>query len=115
MMVTLLKSKIHRAKVTQKEINYEGSIGIDKKLIDAAKLNLFERVEIYNITNGERFSTYVIEGKDGEISLNGAAARLVEVGDLIIIASYCIVDENEVKNYKPIIVLFDNDNKIIEK
>jgi len=115
MMVTLLKSKIHRAKVTQKEINYEGSIGIDKKLIDAAKLNLFERVEIYNITNGERFSTYVIEGKDGEISLNGAAARLVEVGDLIIIASYCIVDENEVKNYKPIIVLLDKDNEIIEK
>lgn len=112
MQLTLLKSKIHRAKVTGADLNYEGSIAIDKNLIKAANLNLFEKVEIYNISNGERFATYVIEGNEGEISLNGAAARLVQVGDLIIIASYCQLDENEVSSHKPIIVFVDEKNRI---
>lgn len=112
MQITMLKSKIHRATVTGADLNYEGSIAIDKKLIKAANLNLFERVEIYNINNGERFATYVIEGKDGEVSLNGAAARLVQVGDLIIIVSYCHLEEKELENYKPIVILVDEHNRI---
>lgn len=112
MQITMLKSKIHRATVTGADLNYEGSIAIDKKLIKAANLNLFERVEIYNINNGERFATYVIEGKDGEVSLNGAAARLVQVGDLLIIASYCLLEEKELENYKPIVILVDEHNRI---
>ncbi|MEW6508743.1 MAG: aspartate 1-decarboxylase [Bacteroidota bacterium] len=112
MLLTMLKSKIHRALVTGSELDYEGSIAIDKKLIKAAKLNLFERVEIYNINNGERFTTYVIEGKKGEISLNGAAARKVQKGDLIIIACYALFDEKEAAAHKPIIVLVNNKNKI---
>ncbi len=112
MQLTLLKSKIHRAKVTGSDLNYEGSIAIDKKLITAADLNLYERVEVYNISNGKRFATYVIEGKDKEISLNGAAARLVHIGDIIIVASYCQLDENEAKNHKPIIIFVDEKNSI---
>lgn len=112
MILNVLKSKIHRAKVTGSDLNYEGSIAIDKKLIKAANLNKFERVEIYNINNGERFATYVIEGKDGEISLNGAAARLVQKGDLIIIACYAQIDENEIKSFKPKIVFVDEQNSI---
>lgn len=112
MLLTLLKSKIHRAKVTNADLNYEGSIGIDKKLMEAAHLHPFEKVEIYNINNGSRFSTYVIEGTDKEISLNGAAARLVQIGDLIIIASYCILNEAEIRTHKPVIVFVDETNRI---
>ncbi|HEX9250966.1 MAG TPA: aspartate 1-decarboxylase [Ignavibacteriaceae bacterium] len=115
MILTVLKSKIHRATVTGADLNYEGSIAIDKKLIEAANFNKFERVEIYNISNGERFATYVIEGKDGEISLNGAAARLVQKGDLIIIACYAQIDEKEIKSFLPKIVLVDKKNKVINK
>ena len=113
MILTVLKSKIHRAVVTGADLNYEGSIAIDKKLIKAANLNKFERVEIYNINNGERFATYVIEGKDGEISLNGAAARLVQKDDLIIIACYAQLDEKEIKSFKPKIVFVDEKNTMI--
>lgn len=112
MLLNVLKSKIHRAKVTGSDLNYEGSIAIDKKLIKAANLNEFEKVEIYNLNNGERFSTYVIIGKDGEISLNGAAARLVHKNDLIIIACYAQLDENEIKYFKPKIVFVDKQNRI---
>lgn len=112
MILNVLKSKIHRAVVTGADLNYEGSIAIDKKLIEAANLNKFEKVEIYNINNGERFATYVIEGKDGEISLNGAAARLVQKNDLIIIACYAQIDEREIKSYKPKIVFVDRKNTI---
>lgn len=112
MQLTMLKSKIHRATVTGADLNYEGSIGIDKKLIEAAKLHVFERVEIYNINNGKRFATYVIEGKNNEISLNGAAARLVHPGDLIIITSYCQLDEKEVKQHNPVIVFVDENNNL---
>lgn len=115
MMITMLKSKIHRARVTGSDLNYEGSISIDVKLMKAASLNEFEKVDIYNINNGERFSTYVIKGKPGEISLNGAAARLVQKGDLIIIASYIQILESEVKSYIPKIVLVDEKNRVIKK
>ncbi|MEW6013297.1 MAG: aspartate 1-decarboxylase [Elusimicrobiota bacterium] len=104
MLIEMLKSKIHRAKVTARDINYEGSITIDKKLCDKAKINEFEKVDVYNINNGERFTTYVIYGKDGDIQINGAAARLCEKDDLIIIASYCILDEKEAKKHKPIVI-----------
>jgi aspartate 1-decarboxylase len=112
MILNVLKSKIHRAVVTGADLNYEGSIAIDKKLIKSANLNKFERVEIYNINNGERFATYVIEGKDGEISLNGAAARLVQKNDLIIIACYAQIDEKEIKSFKPKIVFVDEKNAV---
>lgn len=114
MLVNVLKSKIHRAVVTGSDLNYEGSIAIDKKLIEAANLYKFEKVEIYNINNGERFATYVIEGKKGELSLNGAASRLVQKGDLIIIACYVNIDENEMKLFKPKIVLVDEKNIVIK-
>ena len=107
----LLKSKIHRATVTGADLNYEGSISIDPVLMRAADFVEFEKVDIYNIDNGERFSTYVIEGDEGEISLNGAAARLVQKGDLIIIASYANYTEEEVKNHKTKLVFVDHDNR----
>ena len=113
MMLNVLKSKIHSVVVTGSDLNYEGSIAIDKKLIKAADLHPFEKVDIYNINNGERFSTYVIEGKDGEISLNGAAARRVQKGDFIIIACYAQINENYINSFKPKIVFVDGKNNII--
>jgi len=115
MQRTMLKSKIHRATVTGPDMNYEGSIAIDRKLIEAANLLEFERVDIYNINSGARFSTYVILGDEGEISLNGAAARLVQPGDLVIIASYAEYEENELKAHNPKIVFVDEKNKIFQK
>lgn len=109
---TLLKSKIHRATVTGAYLNYEGSIAIDPQLCRAADLKEFEKVDIYNVNNGARFSTYIIFGKEGEISLNGAAARMVQIGDLVIIASYAEYEEEELENHKPKIVLVDEKNKI---
>lgn len=108
----LLKSKIHRATVTGADLNYEGSISIDTELMKAADLVEFEKVDVYNISNGERFSTYVINGKKGEIGLNGAAARLVQKGDLIIIASYSHYTDEEVKAHKPKLVFVDDENSI---
>lgn len=112
MMLNLLKCKIHRATVTDADLNYEGSISIDPKLIEAAGLREFERVEIYNCNNGERFATYVIFGKDGEICLNGAAARLVHRGDLVIIAAYASMTEDEAKKHKPSLVFVDAKNRM---
>ena len=111
MLRTMLKSKIHRAKVTGSDLNYEGSIGIDKNLCEAADLHEFEKVDIYNINNGNRFSTYVIYGREGEVSLNGAAARMVQKDDLIIIASYSPFTEPDLENYRPKIIYVDNMNK----
>jgi len=108
---TLLKSKIHRATVTEANLSYEGSISIDPKLCDAARLLPFEKVEIYNCNNGERFATYVIYGKDGEICLNGAAARLVHKGDLVIIANYADFDESEIAAHKPALIFVDDKNR----
>jgi aspartate 1-decarboxylase len=110
----MLKSKIHRATVTDANLNYEGSITIDVGLMKSADLIPFEKVAIYNISNGERFSTYVIEGKknSGVICLNGAAARKVSKGDLIIIASYVTVENAETKGWKPKCVHVDGKNRI---
>ncbi len=112
----MLKSKIHRATVTGADVDYEGSITVDKELMGVAKLIEYERVDIYNISNGQRFSTYVIKGEQGkgEICLNGAAARLVSVGDLIIICSYSHHDEKEIGKHKPVIVHVDQKNRIKE-
>ena len=104
MFIEMLKSKIHRVKVTSRNINYEGSITIDKNLCKKANINEFEKVDVYNVTNGNRFTTYVIYGNKGEIQINGAAARLCEVGDILIIVSYCILSKEEAKKHKPIIV-----------
>jgi len=112
MRVTLLKSKIHRATVTEADLNYEGSISIDPKLCEAARLTPFERVEIYNCTNGERFATYVIYGGPGQICLNGAAARRVHRGDLVIIAAYADFEQSEALSYKPQLVMVDAKNDI---
>jgi aspartate 1-decarboxylase len=112
MRVTLLKSKIHRATVTEADLNYEGSISIDPKLCEAAHLTPFERVEIYNCTNGERFATYVIHGGPNQICLNGAAARRVHKGDLVIIAAYADFDQSEAFDYKPQLVMVDDKNNI---
>ncbi len=110
MQVTMLKSKIHRATVTDANLNYEGSISICPRLCDHAKLRPFERVEIYNCNNGQRFATYVIHGKEGDICLNGAAARLVHSGDLVIIASYVQMDDAEAASHVPSLIFVDEKN-----
>jgi aspartate 1-decarboxylase len=110
MKITMLKSKIHRAHVTDANLEYEGSISIDPVLCEAARLRPYEKVEIYNCNNGERFSTYVIYGRPGEICLNGAAARLVQKRDVVIIASYCEMDAQETEMFKPSLVYVDEAN-----
>jgi aspartate 1-decarboxylase len=109
---TMLKSKIHRATVTDADLNYEGSVSIDPVLCEAGRLIPFEKVEIYNCNNGERFATYVIHGKAGEICLNGAAARLVHRGDKVIIASYVELEEVEARIHKPSLVFVSDKNEI---
>jgi aspartate 1-decarboxylase len=115
-MRLMLKSKIHRARVTGANINYEGSIAIDRRLMDEADILPYEQVQVLNINNGERFSTYAIEGKagSGEICLNGAAARLAAKGDIVIILTYCDVPEEETRGYEPRRVYVDVDNRITE-
>jgi aspartate 1-decarboxylase len=114
MQIEVLKSKIHRATITESDINYIGSIGIDEDLMDAANLIENEQVHIYNITNGERLETYIIKGNrgSGNISLNGAAARRAAIGDKIIIVSYATMDFEEAKHFKPIIIFPDDKNKL---
>lgn len=112
---TLLKSKIHRATVTGAYLDYEGSIAVDPQLCRAADFKEFEKIDIYNVNNGARFSTYIIFGKEGEISLNGAAARMVQIGDLVILASYAAYDEEEIEVHKPKIVLVNEKNQITKK
>lgn len=110
----MLKSKLHRATVTDADLNYEGSISIDEELMEAADLYAYEKVDIYNISNGERFSTYVIPGRraTGTICLNGAAARKASRGDLIIIASYVMVEDGQCRNWDPKCILLDGQNRI---
>jgi len=112
----MLYSKIHRATVTDANLDYVGSITIDKELMKAAKLVVGQKVEIVNINNGERFSTYVIEGPKGkrDMCLNGAAARKAEIGDRIIVIAYASLRSKEIKKFKPTVVLVNNKNKINE-
>ena len=111
-MRVMLKSKIHRAYVTDCNIDYEGSITIDRGLMEAADILPYERVEVLNINNGARFDTYAIEGEKGEICINGAAARLAIKGDIVIILSFCPVEENEARNVKPKLVYVDAKNNV---
>ncbi len=113
----LLKSKIHRATVTEADLNYEGSLTIDRRLMEAAGIVPFEQVKVYNISNGERFDTYAIEGAPGSgvIGLNGAAARRGHVGDLIIIVCYALYTDEELAGFRPDILLLDEANRIKKK
>ncbi len=115
MHIQVLKSKIHRVKVTQAELHYVGSITIDEDLINAANMIENEKVQIVNINNGERFETYIIKGErgTGTICLNGPAARKVQVGDMIIIISYATMDFEEAKKFKPSIIFPDANNRLI--
>jgi len=110
----MLKSKIHRARVTRVNIDYEGSITIDRKLMEEADILPYERVEVLNLNNGARFSTYAIEGESSEICINGAAARLAAKGDIIIILTYCNVADEEAHNFTPKLVHVDAQNNITE-
>jgi aspartate 1-decarboxylase len=116
MFITLMKSKIHRAIVTESNISYIGSITIDKELMDAAGLLENEKVQVLNINNGNRFETYVISGikKSGTICINGAAARLVQPGDIVIIISYGLFDVKETSEFKPSIVFVNEKNQIVK-
>ena len=115
-MRTMLKSKIHRARVTALSVDYEGSITIDQKLMEEADILPYEQTEVLNLNNGARFTSYAIEGKraSGGICLNGAAARLAIKGDIIIILSYCYVTDDEVRNSIPRLVYVDANNAITE-
>lgn len=116
MIIEVLKSKIHRVKVTQAELNYVGSITIDEDLIDAANIIANEKVQIVNNNNGARFETYVIKGErgSGTVCLNGATARLAQVGDVVIIMSYAHMEMEEARKYQPVLVFPDADNKLIK-
>ncbi len=109
---TFLRAKIHRATVTSADIDYEGSISIDRELCIAAGMLEFEQVDIYDITNGSRFTTYVIYGEPGQIQINGAAAHLARPGDLVIIASYVQLQPDEIASHKASIVLVDEKNQV---
>ncbi|MEQ8360840.1 MAG: aspartate 1-decarboxylase [Cytophagales bacterium] len=114
MNIEVLKSKIHRVKVTQAELHYVGSITIDEDLMEAANIFENEKVQIVNINNGERLETYVIKGERGskDVCLNGPAARKVQVGDIIIIISYCSININEAKSHKPVVIFPDKNNSV---
>ena len=116
MFLTMFKSKIHRAVVTEANLNYMGSITIDEALIEAAGILPHEKVQVVNNNNGARFETYVIKGPRGSgvICLNGAAARLAQPGDIVIIISYAVMDREEAKSYSPTVVMVDGGNKITE-
>ena len=113
-MRTMLKGKIHRARVTDSNINYEGSITIDRKLMDAADILPYEQVDVVNVNNGARFTTYAIEGEHGEICVNGAAARLAVKGDIVIILCYHQLPDEEARRAAPRLVYVDSSNTIVE-
>lgn len=116
MIIEVLKSKIHRAKVTQSELNYVGSITIDEDLIDAANMIPNEKVQVVNNNNGARFETYIIKGERGSgiICLNGSCARLAQIGDIIIIVSYAHMEMEEARSYNPVLVFPDENNRLIK-
>ena len=114
MQITMLQAKLHRARVTHAEIEYEGSCAIDGHLLDTAGIREYQQIEIYNITNGERFTTYAIRAQDnsGIISVNGAAAHKASPNDVIIICSYIQLEQRELAKFKPTLVYLDQDNRI---
>lgn len=115
MLLTLLKAKIHRATVTQCDLHYEGSISIDAALLEASGILPNEQVDVLNITTGARFTTYAIEAPagSGTIGINGAAARLAQIGDLVIVVAYAQMDEAEARRHKPVVVSMDGKNRIV--
>lgn len=112
MQIEVLKSKIHRATVTDANLNYEGSISIDIELVKKANMHVWEKVDVLNVNNGARFSTYIIPGKKDEICLNGAAARMAAVGDKVIIVTYTHIEENTAENWQPKVILVDEHNEV---
>lgn len=117
MHLTMLKAKLHQAKVTLSELEYEGSCAIDGYLLDEAGIHEYEQIQIYNLSNGNRFTTYAIRGEDGSgmISVNGAAAHKASPGDRVIICSYAQLDEKELPNFKPKLIYLDENNQIIRR
>ena len=116
MIKQFLKCKIHRAKVTEADLNYIGSITIDQDLMKAAGLAEHEKVQVLNITNGNRIETYTLKGKagSGQICINGAAAHLINKGDLIIIVAFCLLEESEIVSHEPIVIHVDDKNQITQ-
>lgn len=116
MLRTMLQAKLHRATVTHADLQYEGSCGIDEALLDAAGMREFQYIELYNVNNGERFTTYIIKAPrgSGEVSLNGAAARKAAIGDLLIICTYSSYSEAELAGYQPTVVLLEAGNRIAQ-
>lgn len=115
MQRTLLHAKLHRVRVTRVEIDYEGSVAVDALLLEAAGIREYERIDVFNVRNGERFSTYAIQGEpaSGLISVNGAAAHKANVGDLVIICAFGIYDEREARDVKPRLIYVDEINRIV--
>ncbi len=113
-MITMLKGKLHKATITESDLNYEGSITVDEDLLDAAGILVYEQVDVLDVNNGQRFTTYTIPGKkgSGEICVNGAAARLVQKKDTIIICAYQQMEAKKARNFAPKIVLLDSNNKV---
>ena len=112
MKIEVLKSKLHRATVTDANLNYEGSITIDAELLKVAQMHAWEKVDVLNVNNGARFSTYIMPGKKGEICLNGTAARMAAPGDKVIIVTYTYIQEQDAENWQPKIILLDDKNNI---
>ena len=115
MQITMLKAKLHRATVTRSELGYEGSCAIDSTILDLSGIKEYEQIQIYNINNGARFTTYAIRAEEGSgiFSVNGAAARLACPGDLIIVCAYTILDQQEAEQYKPTLVYFNEKNEVL--
>lgn len=113
MLLRLMKSKIHRATVTAADLNYEGSVSICPELVAAAGLRVHESVDVLNVMNGERFTTYVIPGTPGQICVNGAAARLAQPGDLVIVVAYALMTPEEADHFEPAVVLVDGANRTL--
>ncbi|MDD1612749.1 MAG: aspartate 1-decarboxylase [Methylococcaceae bacterium] len=115
MQTTMLKAKLHRATVTRSELGYEGSCAIDGDFLELAGIREYEQIQIYNVNNGERFTTYAIRAESGSrvISVNGAAARLACAGDVVIICAYAVYDQKELANYKPALIYFNEKNEVV--
>lgn len=115
MLLEMLKSKLHNATVTKVKLDYSGSLSIDKNLIKKANIKPYEKIDVFNMNNGNRFSTYAIPAEKGMICINGAAARLAMPGDKLIIVSYCMLDQIEAQKHKPIVLILGEKNKIISE